>query len=415
VASSVTTLFVGGHYEVTGSQITKYYFAGSQRIAIRKYAIPQSMSVEYLLTDHLGSTSLTTDSSGVKVSEMRYRAASQRDKPCPFWVLRKGEVRYAWRTTSQTTTPAYSLTRYTFTSQYSHVDDPTTSGVTEGFGLMFYNARYYDPALGRFAQADSLIPGGAQGLDRFAYVNNSPVRYTDPSGHKCQPEDECDAKPQPKVPSGLTEDGRVMYDYYQYLKSTKYPDLTLLQFFGLMTMYEINGNPIAQKWDIESAADQLFARDHGKGTPNPYCPDSNAECIAGVYNYLGSYSESAMDHALSHNDGPPPLLADSSGDLLTDAEKIGADIMSKQGPDRPFLGIHYGNNPSWQDAARSRLSEVPGINQVLAMDGSYVAFTITQENFWMCVTDTSYGPCARSYGIDPKKKKLRRTFSYEDN
>jgi len=52
VESGLTTLFVGGHYEVTGSQITKYYFAGSQRIAIRKYAIPQSMKVEYLLTDH---------------------------------------------------------------------------------------------------------------------------------------------------------------------------------------------------------------------------------------------------------------------------------------------------------------------------------------------------------------------------
>jgi len=130
------------------------------------------MSVEYLLTDHLGSTSLTTDSSGVKVSEMRY-------KP---W----GEVRYAWRTTSQTTKPAYALTRYTFTGQYSHMDDPTTSGVTEGFGLMFYNARWYDPALGRFSSADSLVPEQSQGVqawDRYAYVNNSPVNFTDPSGH----------------------------------------------------------------------------------------------------------------------------------------------------------------------------------------------------------------------------------------
>jgi hypothetical protein len=41
----------------------------------------------------------------------------------------------------------------------------------------------YDPAIGRFAQADSIVPGGVQGLDRYAYVNNSPVRYTDPSGH----------------------------------------------------------------------------------------------------------------------------------------------------------------------------------------------------------------------------------------
>jgi len=69
--------------------------------------------------------------------------------------------------------------------------DPTTSGATEGFGLMFYNARWYDPAIGRFAQADSIYPGGTQGLDRYAYVNNSPVRFIDPSGHQCVPAEDC--------------------------------------------------------------------------------------------------------------------------------------------------------------------------------------------------------------------------------
>ena len=34
------------------------------------------------------------------------------------------------------------------------------------------------------AQADTIVPGGVQGLDRYAYVNNSPVMYTDPSGHQ---------------------------------------------------------------------------------------------------------------------------------------------------------------------------------------------------------------------------------------
>jgi hypothetical protein len=51
---------------------------------------------------------------------------------------------------------------------------------------MYYNARWYDPALGRFAQADSIIPDGVQGLDRYAYVNNNPMRYTDPTGHCSQ-------------------------------------------------------------------------------------------------------------------------------------------------------------------------------------------------------------------------------------
>jgi hypothetical protein len=48
---------------------------------------------------------------------------------------------------------------------------------------MFYNARWYDSTTGRFAQADSIVPAGVQGYDRCAYVNNSPVNFTDPSGH----------------------------------------------------------------------------------------------------------------------------------------------------------------------------------------------------------------------------------------
>jgi RHS repeat-associated protein len=117
----------------------------------------------------LDSASITTDSSGAKVSELRYK---------PF-----GEIRYSW-TSTPVTTPCYSLTRFTYTGQYTHMDDPTTAGVTKGFGLMFYNARWYDPALGRFAQADTIVPAGVQGLDRYAYVNNSPMNFIDPSGHR---------------------------------------------------------------------------------------------------------------------------------------------------------------------------------------------------------------------------------------
>jgi RHS repeat-associated protein len=70
-----------------------------------------------------------------------------------------------------------------FTGQVSYVSDDATDLGSSGFGLMFYNARWYDPSLGRMAQADTIVPGGVQGLDRYAYVNNSPIMYTDPSGH----------------------------------------------------------------------------------------------------------------------------------------------------------------------------------------------------------------------------------------
>jgi hypothetical protein len=34
-----TTYFVGTHYEVTNEVVTKYYFAGTQRIAMRKNGV----------------------------------------------------------------------------------------------------------------------------------------------------------------------------------------------------------------------------------------------------------------------------------------------------------------------------------------------------------------------------------------
>jgi RHS repeat-associated protein len=72
------------------------------------------------------------------------------------------------------------LTSYSFTGQYSNVND---------FGLLFYNARWYDPGLARMAQADTDVPGGVQGYDRYAYVNNDPVVNSDPTGHHCADED----------------------------------------------------------------------------------------------------------------------------------------------------------------------------------------------------------------------------------
>ena len=182
-----------------GQVVTMYYtstvlsvgMAGTTRIAMRKYQILQPMTVEYLLSDHLRSTSLTMDVNGAKILELRYRVASRAalwrvDKACPLrytaGVLREGEIRATW-TASPSTTPAYKMPLYTYTGQAAYLDDPLTSGVTEGFGLMFYNARWYDPYLNHFVQADTIVPGGVQGLDRYAYVNNSPLNYVDPSGH----------------------------------------------------------------------------------------------------------------------------------------------------------------------------------------------------------------------------------------
>jgi len=48
VTGSETILFIGAHYEVKGSEITKYYFAGTTRVAMRKYTVPVNMAVSIL-------------------------------------------------------------------------------------------------------------------------------------------------------------------------------------------------------------------------------------------------------------------------------------------------------------------------------------------------------------------------------
>ena len=151
VIGSNTMVYVGTIYEQTTSgtstTITKYYQAGSQRIALRVNGV-----VRWLATDHLGSTSVTANESGARIAELRY-------KP---W----GENRYTFDATP---------TQRRFTGQ---VLDNVAGG------LYFYNARYYDPALGRFISADTIVPepGDPQSLNRYSYVGNNPLRFVDPSG-----------------------------------------------------------------------------------------------------------------------------------------------------------------------------------------------------------------------------------------
>ena len=50
-------------------------------------------------------------------------------------------------------------------------------------GFYYLNSRYYDPATGRFLNADGQLNGGLLGNNMFAYSENNPVMYVDPTGH----------------------------------------------------------------------------------------------------------------------------------------------------------------------------------------------------------------------------------------
>jgi RHS repeat-associated protein len=131
-------------------RVIKYYYHGGKRVAMRSGG-----QVYYLHGDHLGSTSLSTRENGEIVARQLYH---------PY-----GTVRY-----SEGTLP----TDFGFAGQRH-----------DGTGLVFMRARYYHAGLGRFTQADTIVPeaGNPQDLNRFAYARNNPVRYIDPSGHVTGP------------------------------------------------------------------------------------------------------------------------------------------------------------------------------------------------------------------------------------
>jgi RHS repeat-associated protein len=127
-----TTTYVGNYFEWTGSTSTmkKYYYSGGIRVAMRT----GTNNPLWLLGDHLGSTSTVANFDGGSVQ------SQQLYKP---W----GEKRYP---TGAPTLP----TTFRYTGQRSE----TGLGPSGGEGLMFYGARWFDPSLARFIQADSIVP-----------------------------------------------------------------------------------------------------------------------------------------------------------------------------------------------------------------------------------------------------------------
>ena len=120
------------------------YLLGGQLIAQRK-----GTNLQYLHQEHLGSTAVTTNISGTATSTVKYFT---------FGGIRSGTM----------------STDIGFTGQR-----------TDTTGLYYYGARYYDPLIGRFISADTIIsnPWNPQSFNRYSYCLNNPLKYIDPSGH----------------------------------------------------------------------------------------------------------------------------------------------------------------------------------------------------------------------------------------
>ena len=71
-------------------------------------------------------------------------------------------------------------------------------------GLIYMNARYYVPNTNRWLSPDTIVPNPAnpQSFNRYSYVRNNPINFTDPTGHReCGSAYEASCMPTPS-PTG---------------------------------------------------------------------------------------------------------------------------------------------------------------------------------------------------------------------
>jgi RHS repeat-associated protein len=188
---------------------THYYTFNRQRVAVRDGA---SGPVSWLHGDHLGSASVATNSSGGKIAN-----SEQRFTP------------YGTPRLNASGLP----TDKTFTGQR------VEAGIG---GIMDFNARYYDPTLGRFLSADTIVPGAGnpQAFNRYAYTFNNPLRYTDPTGHEPCPDNYCNETPVGVVQSSdfaMDTNGKALY---KWLKSHPNYDPAKDEYLNEARGYEVH-------------------------------------------------------------------------------------------------------------------------------------------------------------------------------
>jgi RHS repeat-associated protein len=128
-------------------------------------ATSNSSTINWLVSDQLGTPRMIFDKTGALANVKRHDYLPFGEELSAAQGVRSAALGYG----------AVDGVRQKFTSQER--DNET--------GLDYMHARYFASAQGRFTSADSVAgsTGNPQSLNRYAYVGNNPMNFSDPTGH----------------------------------------------------------------------------------------------------------------------------------------------------------------------------------------------------------------------------------------
>jgi RHS repeat-associated protein len=164
-----TTYYVGGLIDLVFVNSTtdyrQYIYAGGKPVAVYSRTAAGANTMRYMLEDHEGSASVIASNSGAANINESFSAFGQRRNPSTW----SGAP-----STGDLNTIA-GLIRQGYTFQ---------TALGQSMGLNHMNGRVEDAILGRFLSPDPHIPDptNAQNYNRYSYVNNNPLTFTDPTG-----------------------------------------------------------------------------------------------------------------------------------------------------------------------------------------------------------------------------------------
>jgi len=147
-------------FQGASNRWNEYLMVGSKLIGLRVLLPDETDTFRYFHKDHLGSVAVITDGGGAVVERISYDA----------W----GKRRFANGADDPSGSIASQTTRgYT---GHEHLD---------AVGLIHMNGRVYDPLIGRMTSADPFVPDAMNGQawNRYSYVVNNPLQFTDPDGY----------------------------------------------------------------------------------------------------------------------------------------------------------------------------------------------------------------------------------------